>query len=69
MSNKRRKVKKVNGWPDPNSLSKAELVSVIMDIQGTLWAGDDGKPDMEQQWSADEIEAVADAMSKAGLCP
>lgn len=64
-----RKIKVVNGWPDPRGLSKEKLVGLVMDIQGILWAGEDGKPDMEQQWSADEIEAVAEALIKAGMAP
>ena len=63
------KLKKHNGWPDPHGMSKEDLVAIVMDIQGILWAGEDGKPDMEQQWSADEIEAVAEVLTKEGLSP
>ena len=63
------KLKKHNGWPDPAGLSKNTLVKLVMEIQGILWAGEDGLPDMEQQWSADEIEAVAEVLIKEGLSP
>lgn len=59
----------VNGWPNPYSLTKEKLAGIIMELQGILWAGEDGKPDMESQWSADEIEQVADTLAKAGMKP
>ncbi len=63
------KIKIVNGWPDPHSLSKEKLAEIVMDIQGTLWAGEDGKVDPDKEWSCDEIEAVSDTLSHAGMKP
>ncbi len=63
------KLKKHNGWPDPHGLSKEKLVEIVMEIQGILWAGDDGKPDVDKSWSADEIEAVAKVFIDEGLAP
>lgn len=64
-----KKLKKVNGWPNPNGLSKAQLVDVIMNIQGILWGDDNGDPDPDREWEVDTIENVADAMIRKGLCP
>ena len=64
-----KKLKKVNGWPNPNGLSKAQLVDVIMNIQGILWGDDNGDPDPDREWEVDTIEHVADAMIRKGLCP
>lgn len=63
------KLKKVKGWPDPRGLTHEELVKLVMDLQGILWAGNDGKPDADREWSCDEIEAVSVALRDYGLRP
>lgn len=65
----KKSLKKVNGWPDPHGLTHGQLAELAMTLQGILWAGKNGKPDMDQEWSSDEIEAVADALDRAGLKP
>jgi len=64
-----KKLKKVKGWPDPSQLTHAELVKLVRQLQGILWAGDDGKPDDGVEWECDTIEHVADALSDYGLQP
>lgn len=64
-----KKLKKVSGWPDPNGLTRTELVRLAMRLQMILWGGDDGKLNVDKEWSCDEIEAVAEALSAYGLQP
>lgn len=64
-----KQIEVVKGWPDPNSLTKAQLVDLAMALQGILWAGDDGKPDPDKEWSCVEIEEVSETLSRAGLKP
>ena len=63
------KLTKVKGWPDPSGLTHDELVKLARRLQGILWAGDNGKPDPDKEWSCDEIEEVSSALSDYGLQP
>jgi hypothetical protein len=63
------KIKVVNGWPDPHSLSKEKLVEIVMAIQGILWAGEEGKPDHDREWGCEEIENVALELERAHMKP
>jgi len=69
MTSKRKKLKKIKGWPNPEGLTHVELVRLVERLQGILWAGDDGKPDDDKQWGCEEIEEVSDALSDYGLRP
>lgn len=64
-----KKPKKHNGWPNPSDVSKEQLVDIIMEIQGILWADERGKPDRDKEWVGCEIEAVSELLIKKGLAP
>ena len=63
-----KKLKKVKGWPDPHGLTHAELIKLVLRLQGILW-GDDGKPDDSKERECDTIENVSEALSDYGLRP
>lgn len=69
MATKPKKLKKTKGWPDPHGLTHAELVLLVMRLQGILWGGDNGRPDDSKEWGCEEIEEVSSALSDYGLQP
>jgi hypothetical protein len=64
-----KKLKKVNGWPDPHGLTHDQLAELVMQLQGILWASEDSKPDPDKAWTCSEIEEVSEALSDYGLKP
>jgi hypothetical protein len=59
--------------PDPSSLARSDVATVVRHIQQILWLDidDDGNDawNADKEWSADTIEDVASVLIKAGLRP
>jgi hypothetical protein len=64
-------LKRVNGWPDPNGLTKEQLVALVMSLQGILWGDEDCAPDPDKEWDSacDMVESVGDTLTSYGLKP